>query len=96
MYYYSSQKPPNFCPVHRAALYKQVLKTSPCSKVTTNEITRVQKSLWGPRLHSQAETQGTCSVLMRVTWFLHFWVGSGGSRIGSTVSYKGVATVLRS
>lgn len=70
--------------MHRSLLYKQMLKTTPSSKLMTNEIMRIKKSLWDPCLKSQAETKGTCSMLMAVILFSHFGRDSGGrKRTGS-------------
>lgn len=63
--------------MHRSLLYKQI-KTTPSSKLMTNEIIRIKKSLWDPCLRSQAETQGTCSMIMAVILFFHFGIDSGG------------------
>lgn len=70
--------------MHRSLLHKQMLKTTPSSKLMTNEIRRIKKSLWDPYLRSQVETQGTCSMLMAVILFFHFEIDSGGrKRTGS-------------
>jgi len=57
----------------RPPSYKQMLKNWPSSKLTTNEITRIKKSLWGPRLSRQAgrdpgNTQHTDHRDHRILW----------------------------
>lgn len=50
-----------------------------------------------PCLSSQAETPGTCSTMMSVIWFLHFWVDFIGNMdlLERHVSHKEVDKVPR-
>lgn len=66
--------------MHRSLLYKQMVKTTPSSKLMTSEIMRMKKFLWDPCLRSQAETQVKCSMLMAVILFFHFRIESGGRK----------------